>query len=145
MKFSRKMCFTIILHKTPELCPLSRKCSSGKSTGVKRKRKEIEEEILRGYHIWLNFKGLSHRGYHICLSHMAINLAQLVIHKQFPSINRLEHTELGLKILFGNYHWITVSGSNEAEINVYDLLNKGSVHWIFLHQISDTVKLRLII
>ena len=108
MKFSRKMCFTIILHKIPELYPLSRKCSSGKSTGVKRKRKEIEEEILRGN----------------CLSHMVINLVQLVIHKQFPSINRLEHTELGLKILFGNYHWITVSGSNEAEINVYDLLNK---------------------
>ena len=129
MKFSRKMCFTIILHKTPELYPLSRKCSSGKSTGVKRKRKEIEEEILRGN----------------CLSHMAINLVQLVIHKQFPSINRLEYTELGLKVLFGNYHWITVSGINEAEINVYDLLNKGSVHWIFLHQISDTVKLRLII
>ena len=123
------MCFTIILHKKPELYPLSRKCSSGKSTGGKRKRKETEEEILRGK----------------CLSHLPINLAQLVIHKQFPSINRLEHTELGLKILFGNYRWITVSRSNEAEVNVYDSLNKGSVHWIFLYHISDMVKLRLII
>ena len=39
--------------------------------------KEIKEEILSGN----------------CLSDMAINLAQLVIHKQFPSINELEHTE----------------------------------------------------
>ena len=68
--------------------------------------KEIEEDILSGN----------------SLSDVAINLAQLVIHKQFPSINGLEHTELGLRklfsirkgkflqILFGNYHWITVSG-----------------------------------
>ena len=39
--------------------------------------KEIKEDILSGN----------------CLSDMAINLAQLVIHKQFPSINELEHTE----------------------------------------------------
>ena len=99
--------------------------------------KEIEEEILSG-----NF-----------LSDVAINLAQLVIHKQFPSINGLEHTELGLRklfsirkgkflqIQFGNYHWITVCGSNEVEVSVYDSLNKGSVHRIFLHQITDMVKI----
>ena len=99
-------------------------------------RKETEEEILSSN----------------CLSDVAMNLAQLVIHKQFPSINGLEHVELGLRklfsirkgkflqILFGNYHLITVCGSNEAEVSVYDSLNKGSVHRIFLHQISDMVK-----
>ena len=98
--------------------------------------KEIQEEILSGN----------------CLWDMAINLVQLLIHKQFPSINGLEHTELGLRklfsirkgkflqILFGNYQWITVCGSNEAEVSVYGSLNKGSVHRIFLHQISDMVK-----
>ena len=76
--------------------------------------KDIEEEIASGN----------------CLSDMAINLAQLVIHKQFLSINGLEHTELGLtklfsikkgkflQILFGDYHWITVCGSNEAKVSV---------------------------
>ena len=77
--------------------------------------KDIEEEIVSGN----------------CLSDMAINLAQLVIHKQFLSINELEHTELGLtklfsikkgkffQILFGDYHWITVCGSNEVEVSVW--------------------------
>ena len=45
--------------------------------------KEIEEEILSDN----------------CLSDMAINLAELVIHKQFLSINGLDHTELGLRKL----------------------------------------------
>ena len=76
--------------------------------------KETEEEILSGN----------------CLSDMAINLAQLVIHKQFPLINGLEHTELGLRklfgirkgkfiqILFGDYHWINVCRSNEAKVSI---------------------------
>ena len=46
--------------------------------------KEIEKEILSGN----------------CSSDMAANLEQLVIHKQFPTINGLEHTELGLRKLF---------------------------------------------
>ena len=86
------------------------------------------------------------------LSDMAINLEQLTIHQQFPSINRLGHTELGLRklfsismgkflqILFGDYHWITVCGSNKAEVSVHDLLDKENVHRIFSHQIYDMVK-----
>ena len=86
--------------------------------------KEMGEEILSGN----------------CLSDITINLGQIVIHKQFLSINGLEYTELGLRmlfsirkgkflqILFGDYHWITLCETNEAEVSVYDSLSKGSVN-----------------
>ena len=55
----------------------SKICKNGERRINIKFSKEIEEEILVGN----------------CLSDMGINLAQLVIHKQFPPINRLKHAE----------------------------------------------------
>ena len=94
---------------------------------------EIEKEILGGN----------------CLPDMTINLAQSILHQQFPSVLGLEHTELGLtdmftvrkdsflQILYGNYHWVTVFGNEKGEISFYDSLSNGNIPRVFLHQICD--------
>ena len=79
---------------------ISKICKNDERRINRKFSKEIEEEILSGN----------------CLSDIAINYAQIVIHKQFLSINGLDHTELDLRklfsitkekflqILFGDYH-----------------------------------------
>ena len=65
----------------------------------------MEEEILSGN----------------CLSHIAINLAQFRIHKQFPSINGLEHTELGLR------KWFSIrKGTDNIRVNIRPVQQQGN-------------------
>lgn len=84
---------------------------------------------------------------------MSINLSQSILHDQFPRIAGLELTELGLRrlfsvqagsfiqILFGDAHWITISGDSFNEVvSVYDSLNHGYVKRAFFHQITDIRK-----
>ena len=85
------------------------------------------------------------------LSDMTINLAQSILRQQFLSVLGLEHTELRLRnmftvrkssflqILYGNYHWVTVSGNEKVEISFYDCLSNGSIPQVFLHQIYDII------
>ena len=83
---------------------------------------------------------------------MTVNLAQSILHQQFPSVLGLEHTELGLinmfivrkssflQILYGNYYWVTVSGYDKGEISFYDSLSNGNIPRIFLHQICNIIQ-----
>ena len=83
---------------------------------------------------------------------MTINFAQLILRQQFALVLGLEDTELGLRnmltvrkssflqILYGNYHWVTVSGNEKGEISFYDSLSNGNIPRVFLHQIRDTIR-----
>ena len=44
------------------------------------------------------------------------------------------------QILYGNYHWVTVSGNKKGEISFYDPLNNGNIPRVFLHQICDIIR-----
>ena len=86
-----------------------------------------------------------------CFSDMTINLVQSILRQQFPSVLGLEHTELGLRnmftvrnssflqILYGNYHWVTVSENEKGEISFYDFPSHGNIPRVFLHQICDII------
>ena len=73
------------------------------------------------------------------MSDMAINLVQSILRQQFSSVLGLEHIEWGLRnmftvrkssfvhILYGNYHWVTVSRNEKDQISFYDSLNNGNI------------------
>ena len=82
---------------------------------------------------------------------MTINRAESVLHQQFPSVPGLKHPELGLRnmftlrkssfvqILYGNCHWVTVSGNEKDKTSFYDSLN-GNIPCVFLQQICNTIQ-----
>ena len=46
-----------------------------------------------------------------------------------------------LQILYGNYHWVTVSGNEKGKISFFDSLSNGNISRVFLHQICDIIQL----
>ena len=74
---------------------------------------------------------------------MTINLAQSILHQEFPSVLGLEHTELGLTNIFTVsrnsflQNWVKAFRNEKGEIRFYDSLSNGNILRVFLHQICD--------
>ena len=111
------------------ICSKKSKTKIDQSKGVKitavKPPKNIERQIYIKYNQEIKKENLGEK----CLSDMTINLAQSILHQQFPSVLGLEHIEMGLthmfivrknsflQILYGNYHWVIVFGKEKGEIS----------------------------
>ena len=114
------------------ICSKKSKTKIDQSKGVKitavKPPKNIERQIYIKYNQEIKKENLGEK----CLSDMTINLAQSILHQQFPSVLGLEHIEMGLthmfivrknsflQILYGNYHWVIVFGKEKGEISSYE-------------------------
>lgn len=81
------------------------------------------------------------------LNDVAVNMAQNILHVQFPEVKGLHDTVMGIKkfpqekgsfvqILHHSDHWIVVGGLENGQVDVYDTLSSGVLSSGFVSQIN---------